>query len=121
MTVCARVLNPSVVSPPTGTETTWEDQYHIKLDEDDDDDDDNVNDDDDDNNNNNNNNNIFKYALISTGDKFKKISCSLERRPLISRGGKFSISCSVQTRSEPIQSPMHGITSSFSGSKVAGA
>ena len=34
-----RVLNPSVVSPPTGTETTLEDQYRNKLDDDDDDND----------------------------------------------------------------------------------
>jgi hypothetical protein len=50
-------LNPPAVSPRTGTETKFEDQNHIKLG-------------DDDNNNNNNNNNIFKYMLISTGDKF---------------------------------------------------
>jgi len=51
ITVCVqeRVLNPSVVSPPTGTETTWEDENHLKL----------VDHDDNDNNNNNNNNNIF--------------------------------------------------------------
>jgi hypothetical protein len=31
-----RVLIPFVVCPPTGTETTRKDQYHIKLDDDDD-------------------------------------------------------------------------------------
>ena len=53
-----RVLNPYVVSPPSGRETTWEDQYHINLDDYADDD------------NNNNNIDIFKYVLISTDDKF---------------------------------------------------
>ena len=49
--VCARKGLKYIRSKSTDrTETTWEDQYHIKLD-----------DDDIDNNNNNNNNNIFKY------------------------------------------------------------
>jgi len=53
--VQGRVLNPSVVSPPTGTETMLEVQNHTKLDDDGD---------------NNNDNNIFKYGLIDNDDKF---------------------------------------------------
>jgi hypothetical protein len=53
-------LKTTVVSLPTVTETTWKDENHFKL----------VDHDDNNNDDNDNNSNIFKYVLISTGDKF---------------------------------------------------